>query len=358
MTNAFRMMRPLIHGLLPPEAAHNLGLWALSRGVLPAPAFKRFPELETTVFGLRFANPIGLAAGFDKNAVAINGLFAQGFGFVEAGTATPLPQPGNPKPRIFRLTQEEAVINRLGFNNGGLDRYLAHFSARDKSKGIAGANIGKNKDGEAIADYVTGIKAVYPLADYITVNISSPNTQGLRALQERDALTQLLDAVRNTRGECAQLHAKQVPLLLKVAPDLTAAEREAIAELVLAYGVDGMIVSNTTISRPETLQSPHRGEQGGLSGKPLMGLSTEALKDFYRLTGGKLPLIGVGGIASAQDAYTKIRAGATLVQLYTALVYQGFAVVRDIQAGLAELLRKDGFTHIGQAVGVDVAASD
>jgi len=353
MADAFTLLRPLIHGLLPPEAAHALGLWALGRGLLSASAIVRLPALEVTAFGLAFASPIGLAAGFDKNALVIDALLDQGFGFVEAGTVTPLPQPGNPRPRIFRLSCDEAVINRLGFNNDGLEAFLKHFRQRDHSKGIAGINIGKNKEGSPIADYVTGLQAVYPYADYITVNISSPNTPGLRDLQARDTLRQLLKMVRHVREECAQTHGKNVPLLLKVAPDLNGQEKEDVAEAALAYGINGLIISNTTVSRPEYVKSRHAREQGGLSGRPLFALSTQALKDFYQLTGGRIPLVGVGGIGSAEDAYAKIRAGATLVQLYTALVYQGFGVAREIQEGLAELLKRDGFSHVQQAVGVD-----
>lgn len=354
MADIYPYLRPLLH-LLPPEAAHNLGLFALHYRLLPSANMPVRPELQTEVFGLRFSNPVGLAAGFDKNAVAVDGLLAQGFGFVETGTVTPRPQTGNAKPRIFRLTEDEAVINRLGFNNGGLFNYLQNFNRRSLHMGIAGANIGKNKDTEdASADYVAGLQAVYPHADYITVNISSPNTQGLRALQQKEALTSLLAALQSARNTCHKEQNRYVPLLLKVAPDLEPQAREDIAEAVLAHGIDGVIVSNTTISRPSTLKSAHCAEQGGLSGKPLFELSNDNLRQFYRLLGTKVPLVGVGGISSAQDAYQKIRAGASLVQLYTALVYQGFGVVRRICDGLPSLLAKDGFSHVKQAVGVDV----
>ena len=346
-------LTPLVR-CLPPETAHNFGLWALHRGLLP-PAKRVVSELlSVNAFGLTFSNPVGLAAGFDKNASAVNGLLSQGFGFVEAGTVTPLPQAGNPKPRIFRLSEDRAVINRLGFNNLGLDVFLQNIQQADKSKGILGANIGKNKQSaDAVADYVTGLQAVYPYADYVTINISSPNTQGLRDLQQRDALVPLLAALDKTRGEYLQRLGKSVPLLLKVAPDLSENEIEAIAETVLEYGIDGIIISNTTTSRPATLKSRHAHETGGLSGKPLLALSTETLTSFYTLTDGKIPLVGVGGIASAEDVYRKIRAGATLVQLYTALVYQGFGVVHKIQTGLIALLKRDGFENVQQAVGVD-----
>jgi dihydroorotate dehydrogenase len=354
MPDLFRLFRPLIHAL-PPETVHNLGLWALRHGVVPETAPVISPLLQTRLLGLDFANPVGLAAGFDKNAMAITALLKQGFGFVEAGTVTPRPQEGNPKPRIFRLPEDEAVINRLGFNNKGLEAYIHQFRQRDKVRGVAGANIGKNKNSDdAIADYVTGLNAVYPFADYVTVNISSPNTQGLRALQEKQALADLLSALKDARFACAMTHKRQVPLWLKVAPDLTPSDREDIAEAVTAYGVDALMVSNTTISRPDTLKSVQRNQQGGLSGKPLYGLANENLSAFYRLLGTTVPLIGVGGISSAEDAYLKIRSGASLVQLYTALVYQGFGLVSRINQGLVVLLQRDGFQHISDAVGVDI----
>lgn len=349
----YSLMRPLVHAL-PPEAAHNAALCALRHHLIPAPAVRPQEVLKQQMWGLDFDNPVGLAAGFDKNGVAAAPLLAQGFGFVECGTVTPLAQPGNEKPRLFRLREDEAVINRLGFNNGGLEPFVRNLQARKHARGVVGANIGKNKDQpDAVADYVAGLRAVYAQADYVTVNISSPNTQGLRDLQQRDALEDLLSALAGLRAALAQEQKRRVPLLLKVAPDLSAPEREDIAALVLAHGIDGLIVSNTTLARPESLRSKHAGQRGGLSGKPLMGMSTQGLADFYRLTGGKLPLVGVGGIASAEDAYAKIRAGASLVQLYTALVYQGFGLVRDICDKLPRLLANDGFSRIQDAIGAD-----
>lgn len=351
MANA--LMR-LLH-CLPPETVHNLGLHALRAGLLPEAEGAAHPSLRVEALGLHFSNPIGLSAGFDKNACAIDALLAQGFGFVEAGTVTPLPQPGNPRPRIFRLKEDEAVINRLGFNNHGLEAFVRQFRQRNKSRGIAGANIGKNKHSvDAVADYVTGLKTVYPHADYVTVNISSPNTQGLRDLQQRDALAGLLSALRAARQECIAAHGLAVPLLLKVAPDLTPQEIHDVSGVVMEHGVDGLIVSNTTLARPASLKSRHAGESGGLSGKPLLPLANACLTQFYRETKGRLPLIGVGGVSSAADAYEKIRAGATLVQLYTALVYRGFAAVREIRADLPALLSRDGFSSIAQAVGTGV----
>lgn len=339
---------------MPPEMAHNLGVFALRRGLVPPAKKMDFPSLRVKLWGLDFASPVGLAAGFDKNAAAVNGLLKQGFGFVECGTVTPKAQKGNPRPRIFRLVEDRAVINRLGFNNRGLEVFTEQFRERNPSLGVAGANIGKNKDAaDAVADYVAGLEAVHGFADYVTVNISSPNTQGLRDLQHKAALEQLLGALMNARRLCREKDGRQVPLLLKVAPDLSPAEREDVAGVVMAHAIDGLIVSNTTLSRPGHLRSEFAQEAGGLSGLPLLPLARASLADFYRLTKGQLPLVGVGGIASAEDAYARMRAGASLVQLYTALVYQGFGAVGAITRGLAALLAKDGFAHVSEAVGVD-----
>lgn len=290
-----------------------------------------------------------MAAGFDKNAEAVDALLAQGFGFVEAGTCTPKPQAGNPKPRMFRLTEDAAVINRLGFNGRGKDVFVANLRRRG-GRGIVGANIGKNRDTQdTIADYVAMLEAVAPHVDYITVNISSPNTEGLRALQEKDALETLISALFATRSGMD----RHLPLLFKIAPDLDAAGQGAVAAVALERGIDGLIIGNTTVSRPESLRSRNRNEKGGLSGRPLFALSTEVLRNMYRFTEGRIPLIGVGGIASGADAYAKIRAGATLVQLYTAFVYQGFSLLQEIHSSLAALLERDGFKSIGEAVGAD-----
>ena len=267
---------------------------------------------------------------------------------------TPLPQSGNPRPRLFRLAEDQAIVNRMGFNNDGLGLVQARLRGRDPSvQGILGANLGKNKDSDdAVLDYVAGVRALAPLADYLVVNVSSPNTPGLRALQGREPLAALLAAVRAARG------GLRPPLLLKIAPDLTGADKADIAEVALAGGVDGLIVSNTTIARPAGLGSARAAEAGGLSGRPLFAPSTAVLADMYRLTGGKLPLIGVGGIASAEDAYAKIRAGASLLQLYTALVYEGPGLVGRIKRGLAQRLRADGFASLAEAVGADHAQSN
>lgn len=349
---------------LPPETAHEVGLRALRYGLLPPQKFlgkgiltKFVPNkmLSQNILGLDFKNPVGMAAGFDKNAEVINQLLMQGFGFVEAGTVTPLPQSGNPKPRVFRLTEDKAIINRLGFNNKGLDYFVQNFSKHSKWLGIAGANIGKNKDTEnAAEDYVRGLKAVYPYADYITINISSPNTEGLRDLQHREALSELLSELVQTRDRMVSFYGKRVPLFLKIAPDIDGNECEDIAEVVLKHAIDGLVVSNTTISRPQPLINYNRNETGGLSGKPLFSLSTKVLSIMYKLTSGKIPIIGVGGISSPEDAYIKIRAGASLIQFYSAITYEGFWLVRSINEKLPILLSQDGFSNISEAIGTNI----
>ncbi len=351
MIDIFPIVRPFLYALSP-ETAHNVALRALSCDLLPPQKLVVHPELSQNIFGLNFKNPIGLAAGFDKNAAAVNPLLRQGFAFVEAGTVTPLAQDGNPKPRMFRLSEDRAIINRLGFNNKGLEYYIKNFSKRDKSIGITGANIGKNKDSESASDdYVKGLNAVYPYADYITINISSPNTKGLRDLQQREALSQLLTEIMKARDQAKQQHNKNVPILLKIAPDIDETQRADIAENVIKHDVDGLIISNTTISRPTSLRSEYKNETGGLSGAPLLELSTPVISEIYKLTSGKIPIIGVGGVSSAEDAYAKIRAGASLVQIYSALIYQGFKLVRDINDNLPKLLARDGFSHISEAMG-------
>lgn len=348
----FQLARPFIHAI-PPETAHAIAIAALRAGLLPPSPQRLFPELQVNLWGIAFPNPVGMAPGFDKNAECIDGLLAQGFGYVETGTVTPLPQPGNPQPRMFRLKEDEAVINRLGFNNVGLAQYKANLLAA-KKHGVVGVNIGKNKDTQnAVDDYRIGLEALYAHADYVTVNISSPNTAGLRDLQQKDALENLLGELLTLRAELHKQTGMFRPLLLKIAPDLTEADKENIAAVCMEKAIDGLIVSNTTVQRPPNLRGSARAEAGGLSGKPLFALSTEALRDMYRLTHGKIPLIGVGGIGSAQDAYAKIKAGASLVQLYSALVYQGFGLVERINRGLARLLQKDGLKNIAAAVGAD-----
>lgn len=349
----YSLVRPFIH-TLPPECAHALALSALQFSLLPSARWTASPMLAQNLWGLNFSHPVGLAAGFDKNAQALAPLSRQGFSFVETGTVTPAPQEGNPKPRMFRLGCDGAVINRLGFNNDGLAPFVAHLATR-KNTCIIGANIGKNKNSEdAVSDYVKGLQAVYAHADYITINISSPNTQGLRSLQKREQLMQLFSQLLEHKKILKAQQHKNIPILLKIAPDLSDEDLEDVAKVALQLEIDGLIISNTTIKRPRTLKSKLHGEQGGLSGLPLFELSTEVLARMYRLTGGRIPLIGVGGIASAEDAYKKIRSGASLVQLYTALVYQGFGLVREIVSELPALLKRDGFTNLRDAVGVDV----
>ncbi|HEX2115437.1 MAG TPA: quinone-dependent dihydroorotate dehydrogenase [Alphaproteobacteria bacterium] len=335
--------------LVAPETAHRLAIHALRAGIVPRPRLSDDSILHQQLWGLRFDNPVGLAAGFDKHAEVPDALLDQGFGFVEIGGVTPRPQPGNPRPRLFRLAEDAAIINRMGFNSEGLDVVRARLAARAR-RGIVGVNLGKNKEQtDAAADYAAGAIAFAPHADFLVINVSSPNTPGLRALQSRAALEEVVGRVH------AALAALPVrpPLLLKVAPDLTEDDRRDIAEVALTSGLDGLIVSNTTLARPESLRSRHRHEAGGLSGRPLFGPSTALLAEFYRLTGGKLPLVGVGGIASGRDAYRKVRAGASLVQLYTALVFHGPGLVAAIRRDLAAALRADGLRSLGEAVGAD-----
>jgi len=341
----YPLLRPLLF-TLDAERAHGLSIAAVKRLPLGGPG-QADPRLAIRVAGLEFPNPVGLAPGYDKNAEVPDAMLALGFGFVEAGTITPRPQAGNPRPRLFRLAEDRAVINRMGFNNEGLATALQRLRARRGRPGIVGVNIGANKDSpDRIADYVTGTEAVAPLADYITVNISSPNTPGLRALQDKSALDELLAAVMAARG------AGGPPVFLKVAPDLEPADIDDIAAVAIARGLDALIVANTTITRPP-LKSSLRDEGGGLSGEPLRAMALARLRSFRAATGGAVPLIGVGGIASAQDAYARIRAGASLVQLYSALVYEGPWLARRIARGLGELLVRDGFARLEDAVGTE-----
>lgn len=332
---------------VPAEKAHGLAVCALKFGLIPSVHHRDDECLGVKLWGLDFSNPVGLAAGFDKNADVPDAMLAQGFGFVESGTVTPKPQGGNPRPRLFRLEEDGAVINRLGFNNAGLEAYARRLRKRRilERGGIVGANIGANKDStDPAADYVTCLDRLSGLADYFTVNISSPNTPGLRKLQGREALDDLLGRVMDVRS---------APILVKIAPDLDGGECEDIAEIILKHGVDGLIVSNTTIGGRDQLKSPQAQEGGGLSGRPLFNLSTEILSRLYRLTDGKIPLVGVGGISTGEDAYAKIRAGASLVQLYSALVYHGPGLVRQIKEDLANCLKRDGYSSVDQAVGAD-----
>ena len=331
---------------LPAEPAHQvtLALAGMAGPFLP-PSVPDDPALAVRALGLAFPNPVGLAAGFDKNAQVPDAMARFGFGFVECGTVTPRPQGGNPKPRLFRLTEDRAVINRMGFNNGGVVVAAANLKAR-RGAGLVGINIGANKDSaDRIADYAAGFAALAPLADYVTVNVSSPNTPGLRGLQNREELTRLLAVMVEARMKGAYK-----PILLKIAPDLDEAALDEIAAVVSASGIEGLIVSNTTIARPP-LRSAHAGESGGLSGAPLLAPSTAVLRAMHQRLAGKVTLVGAGGIASGADAYAKIRAGASLVQLYSALVFQGPGLVTRIKAELLACLKRDGFQSVAEAVG-------
>lgn len=306
------------------------------------------PVLHQSVWNRMFPNPIGLAAGFDKNAVAFDAALDLGFGFVEVGGVTPLPQKGNPKPRLFRLNEDRGVINRMGFNNDGLEVVEARLRARGSRRGIVGVNLGKNKDQtDPTADYATLAGALAPYADFLVINVSSPNTPGLRALQSAAPLIAIIRAAR------AAMTGQAPPLLIKIAPDLTPEDLAEAVKAARAEKLDGIVVSNTTLSRPDSLKSRHRAETGGLSGAPLFALSTRMLSEVYKLTEGAIPLIGVGGVASGADAYAKIRAGASLVQLYSALVFEGPALVNRINRDLAALLKRDGFASVAAAVGAD-----
>ncbi len=355
----YPLLRPLIFRL-DAERAHRATIAALK--LLPKRRPPRFPpSLTTSVAGIGFPSPVGLAAGFDKDAEVAEAMLGMGFGFVEVGTLTPVAQEGNPRPRLFRLAEDRGVINRLGFNNRGQDEALARLAARDRSRGVVGVNIGANKASMAtcrgagrqdgfsdavIADYVHGVRTLSPVADYLTVNISSPNTPGLRQLQDEGALRALLSAVQDARTVGGP------PVYLKVAPDLGEGEPDQIVRIAMQHDIDAIIVANTTITRPP-LQSRFAGETGGLSGEPLKALALDALRRFRAASGGAMPLIAAGGVASAEDAWARIRAGASLVQLYSAMIYEGPGIAQRIAAGLADRLADEGFASIADAVGID-----
>ncbi|MCF8481158.1 MAG: quinone-dependent dihydroorotate dehydrogenase [Rhodospirillum sp.] len=352
MADWYRLVWPLIRRF-DPEMAHGWALSALESGLLGATPPPVDPLLATTLWGRRFPNPIGLAAGFDKNARVPGPLLAQGFGFVEVGSVTPRPQPGNPKPRLFRLEEDRAVINRMGFNNRGVEAMVERLS-KARPKGILGINLGKNKETEdAASDYEHGITRLARFADYLVINVSSPNTPGLRALQGREPLEALVGRSRVALNAATPPETRP-PLLLKVAPDLTEEDMGDIAAVALAGTLDGLICTNTTIDRPTSLASRHKGEAGGLSGAPLLGPSTAVLRRMAELTERRLPLVGVGGVSSGRDAYAKIRAGASLVQFYSAMVYGGPHLVTRITAELADCLRADGYSSVTEAVGADI----
>ena len=337
--------------MLPAERAHKITIKALKAGLGPAPVKTASPELVTQVGGLTLPNPVGLAAGFDKDCDVPDAMLAAGFGFVECGTVTPRPQIGNPKPRLFRLTEDQAVINRMGFNNGGLEVFKSRLTKRQGKDGIVGANLGANKDSrDRVEDYVMGLNALWGLSDYFTINISSPNTPGLRDLQNEKAMDELLGRLAEARSELAG-DKPSFPMFLKVAPDVDMGEIERIVGQACTYGMNAIIVSNTTIARPDSLQSQYKGEGGGLSGAPLFEPSTEVLREFYAAAQGKIDLIGVGGISNGAQAYAKIRAGAKAVQLYSALVFKGPGLVTEINRDLKARLKADGFNSISEAVG-------
>ena len=349
MAELFNIAAPFLRRL-DPETAHRLTIAGLR--MLPARRARVVdpPSLKTCVLDRDFPNPVGLAAGFDKHAEVPDAMLALGFGFVEVGSVTPRPQPGNARPRVFRLDEDRAVINRYGFNSEGLAAVADRLRARMRRSGIIGVNLGANKESDdPFADYVEGIEELEGLAAYFVVNVSSPNTPGLRSLQARASLEALLERVLRVRSDESQ----RTPLFVKIAPDLSNEEYGEVADVVLSHGVDGLIISNTTVDRPPLLGA-HRKESGGLSGVPLFEPSTRLLSEMYRLTEGRLVLIGAGGIASGRDAYEKIKAGASLVQIYTALVFEGPRLIDKIKRELAELLSADGYDNVSQAVGVDV----
>lgn len=343
MKDLYALAGPLLR-TLPPEGAHAFALWALERGLAGSIRPRVDDErLRVTLGGLTFPNPVGLAAGFDKNARVYGPMLAQGFGYVEVGSVTPKPQPGNPKPRVFRIAAARAAINRLGFNNDGADAVARRLQGRRRGKGIVGVNLGKNKtSADSVADYRTGAEVFAPLSDYLVINVSSPNTPGLRGLQNPRDLTEIVAAVR---AVCAG-----VPVWLKIAPDLS---DEALADIV-AFALDsadGLVVGNTTIQRPQGLPDEFHDEVGGLSGEPLFELSTRVLSEVFRECRGRLPLIGVGGIVEGEQGYRKITAGASLLQLYTGLIYAGTALVGAINRAIVAGLERDGFSSVAEAVG-------
>lgn len=352
----FKYTKPLFHAM-DPETAHTVGLHAMKKGLHPHYDAVQDERLKITLWDRQFPNPVGLAAGFDKNAEVIGPMLKMGFGFVEVGTVTPKPQEGNPRPRVFRNIDNEAVINRMGFPNKGLPDFKSNIEnfleTKPRPKGIVGINIGMNKEQtDPASDYCLLLRALCNYGDYFTINISSPNTPGLRNLQSRENLLPLLERIKEERTKSCRESFKP-PLLVKLAPDLDGNQQEEIAQIVLEAKIDGLILTNTTLDRPEFLPKKFRHEMGGLSGKPLTDKSTAIIRNFYALTNGKIPIIGVGGISSGQDAYDKIKAGASLVQLYSSLVYHGPEIANQINNDLLQFLDRDGFSSIKDAVGSD-----
>lgn len=338
--NIYPLLKPMLFRL-DAEQAHDLTLKSLKRAEqlgLFKLAGSRLPDQPTSVMGLNFPNPVGLAAGLDKNAMVIDGMAALGFGFLEVGTVTPRPQPGNPQPRLFRIPQAQAIINRFGFNNQGVDQLIQNVKAA-RFKGVLGINIGKNFDTpneRAAEDYLTCMRKVYAHASYITVNISSPNTKNLRALQEKEALGQLLATLKSEQNILSQVHGKYVPIALKIAPDLTNEQVEEIAGLLMQHRMDAVIATNTTLAREAVTGLPHAEETGGLSGAPVKEASTRVIRTLAASLQNSLPIIGVGGILKGQDAKEKIVAGASLVQLYSGLIYKGPQLIRDCRQALLQ----------------------
>ena len=350
-----KFLMPSIQKVLDAESAHKLAVWTASKELFPTINYDYNREvLGVKVCNLRFENPIGMAAGFDKDGECPAGLAKMGFGFVEAGSVTPLPQVGNPKPRVFRLPEDDAVINRYGFNSAGHEAVRENLSKYRASKAddcVLGINLGKNKTSpSAIEDYTAGVKVFAALADYLVVNVSSPNTPGLRNLQKVAELEGLISSVLTTRNE-VKGQGDYVPVFLKIAPDLDEQSKKDIAMVALKQKVDGLIISNTTVARPDYLASKNKGEKGGLSGAPVKDMSTALIGDMYKLTKGRVPIIGVGGVASGQDAYDKIKAGASLIQIYTAFTFHGPPLVKTILRELETLVVEDGLTNVSQAVG-------
>ena len=350
MIDIFGVFNPVLR-CLDPETAHRLTIGGLRFSVFPMVKSEDAPSLRSRVMGLDFPNPVGLAAGFDKHAEVTDALLSLGFGFVEVGSITPRPQSGNPKPRVFRLPEDKAIINRYGFNSCGIKVAINRLKNRKKGIGIVGVNLGANKDSnDPASDYVIGISKLTNLAGYFVINVSSPNTPGLRSLQKQGSLARLLDLVMTTRESLRPPFP--APILVKVAPDLDIENQAELVEVCVRYGVDGLIIGNTTVTRP-SLNSSHKNEEGGLSGRPLFDLSTYRLSQIHGLAQGRLALVGCGGIASGRDAYLKIRAGANLIQLYTGLVYEGPQLIKKIKKELVNFLLEDGYSNISQAVGVD-----
>lgn len=352
---AYRLLRSILFRL-PPETAHELALHSLS--ALPPKLFAKpnIPSIPITRFGLSFPNPVGLAAGFDKNGIALQSLAALGFGFIEAGTVTYHPQPGNPRPRLFRLSEDRALINRAGFNNEGAAAFVKRVE-RQRPDCVLGVSIGKSKITpleQATDDYLKSFELVYNVADYIAVNVSSPNTPQLRELQQSEQLSALLSALQSRGRELQQRYEKRVPLLVKLSPDLEQRDLEMIVDVIDRLQIDGIIATNTTVTRHNLRTDAQRvasyGE-GGLSGRPLKNVSTKMIAKLYELTRGRIPLIGVGGIFTAEDAWEKIAAGASLVQLYTGFIYQGPSIAEQINQGLSRILAREGFANLEAAIG-------